>query len=112
MDNDVGPGGEEGGEYQRQRFVEVMYVCKIILPLQSSLIVWSRCFCEKRKLACEIESVSATPQSSSMVCSSPLEQRHVELDRTLHHVVNLSQFQPKVNNCFAPYVWPFLPRTL
>ena len=87
MDNDVGPGGEEGGEYQRQRFVEVMYVCKIILPLQSSLIVWSRCFCE--------------------VCSSPLEQRHVELD-----VVNLSQFQPKVKNCFAPYVWPFLPRTL
>ena len=92
MDNDVGPGGEEGGEYQRQRFVEVMYVCKIILPLQSSLIVWSRCFCE--------------------VCSSPLEQRHVELDRTLHHVVNLSQFQPKVNNCFVPYVCPCLPRTL
>ena len=92
MDNDVGPGGEEGGEYQRQRFVEVMYVCKIILPLQSSLIVWSRYFCE--------------------VCSSPLEQRHVELDRTLHHVVNLSQFQPKVNNYFAPYVWPFLPQTL
>ena len=31
MDNDVGPGGEEGGEYQRQRFVEVMYVKSFFL---------------------------------------------------------------------------------